>query len=369
MSEQLQRTVLAGRQVALGARMVPFAGWEMPVQYSDGIIAEHQHTRNAVSLFDICHMGEFQIRGTGAVAALDRLLARPVLDQPIGSCRYNFLLNDAGGVLDDLVVYRMAADDCFLVVNAGTRAADAAHLRALLPAGVTLVDLSDGLAKLDLQGPRSAEVLAQLGVPAASLPKYFHWTLLEIAQVRCILSRTGYTGELGFELYFDVEKAGAMWDRLLEVEPVKPAGLGARDTLRLEMGYSLYGHELTPEVTPLDVGAAPLLKLAEQPGRDFVGRAALEKAGVRRRLIGIGCEGRRAARGGYAVRAGGRTIGTVTSGAFAPSLGVAVALASVTADCGLEIGDPVSIETERAAIGGKVRALPFYPAGSVRKKL
>ncbi|MFA6929533.1 MAG: glycine cleavage system aminomethyltransferase GcvT, partial [Lentisphaeria bacterium] len=254
MSEALLATPLLARHLGLGARMVPFGGWNMPVQYSEGILAEHKHCREHVALFDICHMGEFRIRGNKAAADLDRILGRSVLNQAIGSCRYNFLLNEAGGVLDDLIVYRLGENEFYLVVNAGPRAGDAVWLQKYLSSDTSFCDESDATGKLDLQGPEAADVLLRLGVAKESLPAYYHWQYLHVQGVPVLLSRTGYTGELGYELYFPAEKAEFLWDCLLQDASVKPAGLGARDTLRLEMGYPLYGHEMDAATSPLEAG-------------------------------------------------------------------------------------------------------------------
>jgi aminomethyltransferase len=369
MSENLKNTVLSGEHVKLGARMVPFAGWNMPVQYKTGILTEHQHTRHFVSLFDICHMGEFRVFGPGAREALDRILARPVFDQSYGTCRYNFLLNENGGVIDDLIVYYMGEDDYFIVVNASRIDADAEQIRKNLPEGVTFVDLSPETAKLDLQGPLSGETICSAtGLPAGELPKYFQWKWTEINGIRILLSRTGYTGELGFELYFPADKAVELWNYLLAMPEVKPAGLGARDTLRLEIGLSLYGHELREDITPAEAGFGAMLKLAEYPERQFIGREAMEKQGVTRTLIAIAADGRRAAREEAEVfNLDGVRIGQVSSGGFSPSLGHAIALAYV--DKPLAVGTEVLMAAGSATITGKVTDAPFYKSGTARKKI
>ncbi len=358
----IRQTPIRDCHQELDAKMAPFAGWQLPINYPGGILAEHRNTREGASIFDICHMGEIRIAGPGVAAALDRVLARAVGTQAVGSCRYNFLLNAEGGILDDLVSYRMAEEDYLLVVNAGTTAGDFAHLRAEIPAGVQVENLSDDMAKIDLQGPESARVLEALGIPAAELPKYFHWIQRTLGDdIPCIISRTGYTGELGYELYCRSELAIELWGLLLENENVEPAGLGARDTLRLEAGLPLYGHELSTDVTPLEAGFGAIVKLDD--GRDFIGRDALLKKTPARRLIGIKLEGRRASRAGDAVlNEAGETIGTVTSGAFGPTLGYAVALALVQANTA-EVGAHLLLGASRLA--GEVVALPFY-RGSVR---
>ena len=367
---EIKNTLLAECHKLAGARMVPFSGWNMPVQYSDGILAEHKYTREKVGLFDICHMGEFRVTGKGALEALDAIFARPVFNQRVGLCRYNFLLNEAGKVMDDLIVYRLAEEDFFIVVNAGTRATDAEMIQSQLPENIVFEDVSDLTAKLDLQGPLAAEILTKAGLKITDLPNYFNWAEVVINDVPVLLSRTGYTGELGFELYFDTDRVVGMWNYLLSFEDVKPIGLGARDTLRLELGYALYGHELTEDYTPLDAGYAPMLKLEDFPERKFTGRLALETAPVAKKLIAVILEGRRAARAGADIfDVDGNKIGIVTSGAFAPSLGAAVAMGYIGTEENFELEDEVQLSAGRATIKGKITDLPFYKEGTVRKKV
>lgn len=367
--ETLKSTPLEAVHCAAGARMVPFAGWNMPVQYKDGIIAEHRNTREAVSLFDICHMGEFEVSGGSAAAELDRILARPVLDQPVGVCRYNFLLNEQGGVLDDLIVYRLGADDFFIVVNAGTRDSDAAVFTERLADGVEFLDVSDETGKLDLQGPGSVEILEKLGLGRDSLPGYYRWSEARVAGIACLMSRTGYTGELGFEFYVDIDETENLWNVLTDLG-AKPAGLGARDTLRLEMGYPLYGHELSTEVTPIEAGFGKMLKLEELPGRVFTGSAALRGVAPRKELVGIRLDGRRAAREGTEVYShdGANLIGKVTSGAFAPSLECAVAMAYVNVGQVVR-GGKVWLRSGKTELCGEIVSMPFFPGGSARIQL
>jgi aminomethyltransferase len=347
--------------------MVSFAGWNMPVQYRDGILAEHKHTREKVSLFDICHMGEFRVKGKGAEAALDGILARTVRNRKPGVCGYNFILTPEGTVMDDLIVYRISEDEFFIVVNAGTKDSDAAHFREKLPASCEFFDESETTAKIDIQGPLSADVLLRNGFPAETLPGYFKFIETEINSVPCILSRTGYTGELGFEIYVETGKAVALWNLFLEHEDVKPAGLGARDTLRLEMGYALYGHELDLNTTPVEAGYGPMLKLKSP--RKFIGGDALKNSVPSKRLVALKLEGRRAAREGAEIEIDGHPAGKVTSGAFAPSLGYAVAMAYIRDGFDFNPGTAVSVVAGRKKLEALITELPFYREGSVRKKL
>ena len=362
--EILLETPLAAEHLALGAKMVPFAGWNMPVQYTEGILAEHHHTRRNVSLFDICHMGEFRLTGMQSAERLDHALARAVMDQPCGVCRYNFLLNENGGVIDDLIVYRLKETEFFIVVNAARREIDFRTLSERLGSEVDLTDESDRTAKLDLQGPHSAEVLHRFGLAVESLPKYYHCTGITLFGEEMLLSRTGYTGELGFELYFNADRAVRVWRELLTDPEVKPAGLGARDTLRLEMGYPLYGHELNEDITPVEAGFGAMLKL-DSSNREFVGSDALRKRKPGKQLIGLKLDGRRAARAGMTVLAAGKKAGTVTSGAFAPSLNCAVAMALMETGTDAETFE---IDLQRSVVTASKQAFPFYPDGTARKK-
>lgn len=362
------RTPLYDRHVELGAKMAPFADWEMPIQYSEGILAEHKHTRTQVSLFDICHMGELQY--VGALEILDKIVARPIMDLKIGRCRYNYLLNDDGGILDDLVIYRMDEKDCLLVVNAATASSDAEHIaKALEGTSASITDWSGNFGKLDLQGPLSADVLEALGIATAELPGYYCWKKMSVANIPCIVSRTGYTGELGFELYCSADNVRDLWDVLLTIESVNPAGLGARDLLRLEMGYPLYGHEMAEDITPLDIGARDMLQMDALPHRDFIGRKALENTSPRWKPVAILCASRKSPRNGFVILHNSEPVGLVSSGAIAPSIERAVALGRVEFSTKLSVGDTVELDGGRGGISGKIVELPFYSEGTVRKKL
>ena len=243
------RTILHDSHVRLGARMVDFGGWDMPVQY-DGILAEHHRTRQDVAMFDTCHMDAFRVEGPGSLDFLSRLVTQDLRSLVDGRCRYGFLLRDDGGVLDDLIVYRFAADRWMVVVNAGTAPGDFAWFQSHAPAaGVALQDLRGIQGKIDVQGPNSqCPVETLLGMNLADM-KYFSFRTFSVNGVAGVVSRTGYTGEHGYEIYAPVATILAFWERLLSLG-VKPAGLGARDTLRLEAGLPLYGHELSTEVSP-----------------------------------------------------------------------------------------------------------------------
>ncbi|MDK2874109.1 MAG: aminomethyltransferase [Desulfomicrobiaceae bacterium] len=345
---------------AHGARMAPFAGWDMPIQYTS-ILEEHQHTRTQASIFDICHMGEFFLSGPGATDALARIVTHNLETLKPGRCRYGFMLNDNGGVLDDLIVYRLAADDYMLVVNAATTASDLAWIREHLPRGLTLEDRSSLTAKIDLQGPQSFAVLAQIIPGTWTDLAYFAFRPVTWRGMELLVSRTGYTGELGVELYVPWNRALELWEALLEHPLVKPAGLGARDTLRLEMGLPLYGQDLDTAHTPVEAGYGALLTSPAE----FIGKSALPL--VRERLVGLALEGRRSARHGDGVLLGDRVVGRVTSGSFAPSLGHAIALAYVTAEAA--DADAFTIQAAKTLLSARKVELPFYTQGTARTKL
>jgi aminomethyltransferase len=358
----MQTPLFAAHQ-ALGARLAPFAGWDMPIQYTS-IIAEHEHTRRATSVFDICHMGEFELRGPTARADLERLLTLPVATLAPGQCRYGYMLRDDGGVLDDLTCYRLGPDHFWLVVNAGTRAQDAAWIRQHLAPTTTFTDRSDETGKLDIQGP-TARVATEraLGLRLPDLG-YFRFAEIRLLGQPCLLSRTGYTGEFGYELYCPRNTVGLFWERLLGGGAIKPAGLGARDTLRLEMGYALYGHELTLERTPVGAAQGRYIQLA----KDFIGQAAVahELAHPHQRLVGLRLDARRAARAGDAVLAAGQPVGVVTSGSFAPSVGTAVAMAYI-ATAHTPAGHPLAVQNRGTLLPATVTALPFYTTGTAKR--
>lgn len=362
MADGLKHLAIEAQHVAAGAKMVPFGGWNMPVQYA-GILAEHEQTRTGVSLFDCSHMGQFRVRGPKAGADLDALLPRPVSDMEVGSCRYNFLLNERGGVIDDLIVYCMGPEHFYIVVNAATCAGDAQWMRRRVSSTTKFVDESEDTAKFDIQGPQAWGYLEKLGVGRGEVPRYYRFSRVTVNGVPTLLSRTGYTGEAGVELYFDVKQAGRQWDYLLGLGGIAPAGLGARDTLRLEMGYPLYGHEMDESTTPVEAGFGKLVDL----GHVFTGRNGL-LGPPQKVLVGLRFEGRRAAREGTAVcGADGEVVGTVTSGSLAPSLGCAIAMAYVRPGV-LAPGSVVRAQVGRSELVGQVVEMPFYKKGSARAK-
>jgi len=346
---------------AKGAKMAPFAGWEMPIQY-EGIVAEHMHTRTAAAVFDICHMGEFLIRGPGARQQLEQTVSHRLDNLEPGKCRYGFLLNPQGGVLDDLIVYHLEADSYMLVVNAACAAGDFAALSSRLSVPVKIEDVSGKTGKIDLQGPLSLEVLEKLlGADFRDLG-YFSFRAATFAGEKLLVSRTGYTGELGYELYLSWDSTLALWEQLIADARVRPAGLGARDTLRLEAGLPLYGHELDEDHTPAEAG---MDKMLTNPA-DYVGKEGALR--VRQRLIPLTIAGRRSARAGdVVVLPDGTQAGVVTSGSFAPSLDHAIALAWIDEACAG--ADSFLVRAARTELPAQKTVLPFYKEGTARKKL
>ena len=364
MAEQegLTNTVLAERHAGLGARMGPFGGYWMPIQY-EGILKEHAAARESIALFDTCHMGEIHVTGDTAEEDLERLVSCAVGSLPAGRCRYGLLCNESGGVLDDLLVYRFGAADFMLVVNAGTRQRDLDWVVSQCSTETVVEDRSFETAKIDVQGPGSPRLLESLMDWSLAELRYFGFMRNRFRGHDVLLSRTGYTGEIGFELYCEAGLGPEFWDACIE-GGATPAGLGARDTLRLEMGMPLYGHELDSDINAADSGMTWAIA-----DKEFIGSAVIRAAAGDRRLAGLLLDGRRAARHGDAVvDCGGREIGRVTSGSFAPSLGQAIAMAYVDAAF-QAAGTAVRIRTARSELEGTVCARPFYRGGTARKQM
>ena len=356
----LLKTPLHDWHVSQKAKMAPFAGWDMPIQYT-GIIAEHMQTREKAAVFDICHMGEFILKGAGAKDALAKALTINLDTLKIGRCRYGFLLNEQGGILDDLIVYHIDTDHYMIVVNAGCRGNDFAAIASRLPSSLSFTDVSDAMGKIDLQGPKSLEALERIQPgPWRQMP-YFGMVHAEFGGKPLLVSRTGYTGELGFELYVPWDKTLALWEACLADADVAPAGLGARDTLRLEVGLPLYGQDLDDGHTPAEAGYSAMLTSAA----DYVGKA--NATNVREKLVGLSIPSRRSARHHDAVMLDGKQVGTVTSGSFAPSLGNSVALAYINADHA--DADAFVIVSGKNELAATRTDTPFYTKGTARIKL
>src|SRR6476646_2616971 len=359
----LKRTPFYDKHVALGAKIVPFAGYEMPVQYPQGITAEHKAVRERCGLFDVSHMGEFMIRGPRAVDFVNFVTTNDVAALAIGQVHYSTILNDRGTIEDDCLVYRFA-DHIMMVLNASNIAKDFAHIaRHADRFGVTLEDVSDDMGLLALQGPEAAKILQPLTKTDLSAIKYYHFAEGSVAGMPMIISRTGYTGEDGFELYHDVKYSTRLWDALMAAGDVTPAGLGARDTLRLEMGMALYGNDIDDSVTPLEANLAWLVKLKKG---EFVGSDVLnnQKAnGVAIKLVGFTLENRNIARHGYPVFAGGQSSGGVCSGTLSPTLGIPIGTAYVPTELAKE-GSTFDVEIRGKRVPATVVKTPFYKEAS-----
>ncbi len=362
MDETLRRTPLYAAHLAAGARMVPFAGWEMPVQYSS-ILDEHRAVRTRAGLFDVSHMGEVDLIGRGALDLAQRLVTNDVARLAHGQALYTPMCTPEGGIIDDLLVYRMADAHFMVVINAANTAEDLAWIRAHAGPDVRVTDRTDEVALLAFQGPRAQEVLQRLTpVPLASIKYYWFRADVPVTGRTTMVSRTGYTGEDGFEIYAPVRDAVHLWDAILEegrAQGVLPAGLGARDTLRLEAGFLLHGNDMDKTVTPLEAGLAWTVKFAKG---EFIGAEALrqQKAeGIPRRLVGFTLEGRAIARHGFPIHQNHATVGQVTSGTFGPTVEESIGLGFVPPRLA-DPGEQVAIEIRTRDIPGVVTKLPFY---------
>lgn len=365
----LLRTPLHGEHAALNAKLVPFAGYEMPVQYPSGITAEHHAVRRAAGLFDVSHMGEFDVRGERALDFVQHVSTNDASRLEVGQAQYSTLLNHEGRLLDDLIVYRYA-DRYMLVVNGANKDKDWRWVSQFADQfGVELTDRTDDIALLALQGPRAQEILSRLTGADLDAIRYYRFAEGEVDGVHATISRTGYTGEDGFELYVAAADAPRLWRRLLEVggeDGLLPAGLGCRDSLRLEMGYALYGNDLDEDTSPLEAGLGWVVK----PDKgDFVGRdavLAVKAEGPKRKLVGFRLKERGFPRHGYAVSVDGAEAGVVTSGTVSPTLGDGIGMAYVPAGAS-KPGTEIGIVIRGQAIPAEVVRPPFHKEGTVRK--
>jgi aminomethyltransferase len=359
----LKKTPLNEVHRATGAKMVPFGGWDMPIEYS-GLIAEHTAVRRAAGLFDVSHMGELEVEGPGAAAFLQRVTSNNVSKVADGQAQYSALPMANGAPVDDVIVYRRSADRFLLVVNAGNIEKDFRWLEGQGPQACTLVDKSADYALLALQGPAAEPILQR--VTALDLPKiaFYHFADGEVAGHPVTVSRTGYTGEDGFEIFVAPGQAVDLWYRLMEAGReggLIPAGLGARDTLRLEARMCLYGNDMDETTTLIEAGLGWIVSLDEAKG-DFVGRAALEeqkKNGPPRKLAGFEMVGRGIARHGYPVYLGEEAVGAVTSGTYAPFLQKNIGLCYLPAPRSA-VGTPIEIEVRGRRVAARVVPTPFY---------
>ena len=358
------RTALYDRHVAAEARIVDFAGYAMPIHYR-GIVDEHRRVRETAGMFDVSHMGEFYLSGPSALETLERITTNRAAALVDGRVLYSAMCYESGGFIDDLLVYRLG-EEFMLVVNAANKAKDLDWVTSHLLPDTDFRDASDETALIALQGPRSEDVLEAVGGGAFSSLGYYYAARGEVAGRDALVSRTGYTGEDGFEIYCDPDDATAIWDALLDGGApfdVEPVGLGCRDTLRLEMGYALYGNDIDDTRTPAEAGLMWITKLKKG---DFIGRDAIvakREAGLTERLIGFEIEGRGVPRHGHEIVAGDETVGIVTSGTFSPSLerGIGMGYVAVGTD------GPIEIAVRNRRLKAVLVDLPFYKHGSVRR--
>ena len=341
--------------------MVEFAGWDMPVQYA-GVIDEHLAVRSRAGLFDVSHMGEIEIRGPGAEDFCQQIASNNIARITVSQAQYNLLLNDGGGAVDDVIFYRLAPDHFMVCVNAANTEKDFRWMREHAAGGVQIENASERYAQLALQGPASEKILQRLTDLPLPGVKSFAFVPGQVAGAPCLVARTGYTGEDGFELYCGPEDAVRLWNALLDggaPDGLVPAGLGARDTLRLEKAYPLYGHELDDTTTPLEAGLEWTTKFSKN---SFIGRDALlrqKQEGIKRKLVGLELLEPGIARAEYPLVKAGRGIGRVTSGTKSPTLGKSIALGYVAVEES-EAGNIIEVEIRSRRIKTKVVGLPFY---------
>ncbi|MBR4502638.1 MAG: glycine cleavage system aminomethyltransferase GcvT [Clostridia bacterium] len=358
---ELKRTPLYDAHVRLGGRMVEFGGFEMPVQYPTGVIREHMAVRTACGLFDVSHMGEVTLEGPDSVKNLNMLLTNDYTYMEDGQARYSPMCNENGGTVDDLIVYKVKDDRYFIVVNASNREKDFTWMKEHLFGDAVLNDVSDAWGQIALQGPAAEKILKKLTAPENIPQKGYHalWDR-DVGGIKCIVSRTGYTGSDGFELYVPAEKTEEMWNALLENgrdEGLIPCGLGARDTLRLEASMPLYGHELSDTISPLTAGLGFFVKM-DKP--DFIGKSALEAAGQStQRRVGLKAVGRGILREHQSVYLDGRKIGQTTSGTHCPYIGCSAAMAIVDRECA-QVGTRVDVDVRGRMVEAEVVPMPFY---------
>lgn len=356
-----RKTPLYDVHVAEGGKIVPFAGYLLPVQYGSGVIREHMAVRQAAGLFDVSHMGEILFTGPAALESLNRLLTNDFTDMPAGRVRYSVMCNAGGGTIDDLVIYKFGEEEYLAVVNAANRHKDYEHMTAHLLPGTKAEDISDSVAQLALQGPAAPAILSAL-VPGDRLPRKYYTAVrhISVGGMDCMISRTGYTGEQGYEIYTAAENAVPLWKLLREAgksHGLIPCGLGARDTLRLEASMPLYGHEMDESITPLEAGLDFGVKLNKP---EFIGRDALIAAGAPGRVrVGLAVTGRGIAREHQPVFIGEKQIGQTTSGTHCPYLGKALAMAMVDREHSA-VGSAVDVEIRGKRVSAEIVPLPFY---------
>ena len=362
MATTVKRTPLYSLHRTLGARMTEFGGFEMPLSYS-GIIEEHRTVRSTAGIFDLSHMGEFELHGIAALAILEHTLTNSADRLVDGQAQYTLMCAEDGGTHDDLILYRLEPDRYMLCVNAANIAPDREWLLRQSRPGAELIDMSDDIALIAIQGPRATSILSKVSQLPLSQIRRFHAQSGDVAGFPCLVARTGYTGEDGFELFVAAQHASPVFEALLNFaaeDGLRPCGLGARDTLRMEAGLPLYGHELDRNISPLEAGLTPFVKF----GRGFIGETALtaqRNSGPKRQLVGIQTDdGKSIARQGYKLIQDDHQVGVVTSGTFAPSFSRPLAIGLVEAAANLQPGDQLTVEIRNRTAPATIVQLPFY---------
>lgn len=354
-----KKTPLYDVHVEAGGKIVPFGGFSMPVQYKAGVIAEHMAVREQAGLFDVSHMGEILLQGPDALANLNKIFTNSFDTMVDGQARYTVLCNDNGGCIDDLIVYKKADNDYFLVVNASNTDKDFQWMKDHEFGDATFTNVSDEWSQLALQGPKAMDILRKMTAEEDIPAKYYHAVFGGVvAGIPCVVSKTGYTGEDGVELYVAADKVVELWNKIMEAgteDGLLPCGLGARDTLRMEAGMPLYGHEMDETVSPLETGLGFAVKMNKD---DFIGKAALEAPAARER-VGLKVTGRGIIREAQEVYVGDEKVGMTTSGTHCPFLGHPVAMA-LTEKGRLQVGDSVEVVVRGRRVAAEVVGLPFY---------
>ena len=359
------KTALYEKHVRAGAKIVDFVGYAMPMEYT-GIIDEHRRVRSTIGMFDVSHMGEFYLSGEGALGDLERITTNRVSALDEGRIQYSAMCYENGGFIDDLLVYRLP-DSYMLVVNAGNKEKDLEWVQSHIGSRTELRDASDETALIALQGPLAEKALAKVAGESAASLGYYQSVASKVAGREALVSRTGYTGEDGFEVYIEPDAAGPVWDAFMEAGAefeIEPVGLGCRDTLRLEMGYALYGNDIGEKRTPVESGLMWITKLKKG---DFIGRDAileLKQDGPKESLVGFELKERGVPRHGHRILSEGREVGVVTSGTFSPSLEKGIGMGYVARGT----DGPLEIEIRNRTIPAEVVPLPFYRNGTVRSR-
>ena len=355
------KTPLYNVHVKEGGKIVPFAGYLLPIEYGTGILKEHMAVRTACGMFDVSHMGEIAITGPGALASINHIMTNDFTNMPVGKVRYTVMCNEKGGCVDDLVICKFGEEDYLAVVNAANKDKDFRHIRENILEGTEVEDLSGDIAEIALQGPKAPEILKEL-VSESDIPKGYYTIVrsVQIDGMECMISRTGYTGELGYELYTANENAEKLWFLLRETGEkygLIPCGLGARDTLRLEAGMPLYGHEINDEISPLEAGLNFAVKMGKP---DFIGKQAMLDAGeIKRTRVGLEITGRGIVREHCEVYAGDEKIGMTSSGTFCPYLGKPAAMALIDTRFAAP-GTEVSVKVRGRDIACRTTGYVFY---------